>query len=194
MYDLHPATQALGTVVAGVRDDQLVDPTPCPGFSVADLLDHVDGLAHAFAEAAAKEVSDGSQDPPAPDGATLAADWRRRIPRRLATLARAWREEPAWSGMTQAGGVDLPGEVAALVAVNEVIVHAWDLATATGQRFGAEPDLVAAALRFVEQSVRESPGGTPGLFGPPVPTPADADPLHRLIGLTGRDVEWRPTT
>ena len=37
--------------------------------------------------------------------------------------------------MTQAGGVDLPGEVAGLVALNELVVHGWDIATASGQDY-----------------------------------------------------------
>jgi uncharacterized protein (TIGR03086 family) len=120
----------------------------------------------------------------------LGPDWRTRIPERLAKLANAWREEAAWTGMTEAGGVDLPGEVAGIVALDEVIVHGWDIAVASGQRFECEPDLVAAAYSFVESSVAESPEGSPGLFGPPVTVPDQAPLLDRLLGLTGRDPAW----
>ncbi len=37
--------------------------------------------------------------------------------------------------MTKAGGVDLPGEVAGLVALDELVVHGWDVARATGQAY-----------------------------------------------------------
>jgi hypothetical protein len=40
--------------------------------------------------------------------------------------------------------------------------------------------------------VDEHPDGFPGLFGPPVPVPADAAALERLLGLTGRDPFWVP--
>lgn len=191
MFDLAPGTQALAAVVAGITDDQLDGLTPCEGMSVADLLDHVDGLALAFSTAATKTASTVADQASQPDGARLTPAWRSQIPGRFAELAAAWRDEPAWSGMTRAGGVEMPGEVAALVATGEVIVHGWDLAVATGQPFAPQPALVAAAAEFVRASVAESPQGTPGLFGPPVVVADGAPELDQLIGLTGRDPGWR---
>ena len=191
MLDLEPATDAMTRLVEGVRDDQLGAPTPCPDMTVGDLLDHVDGLSLAFAAAANKKPLDTGGRPPAPDAARLGTDWRSRIPGRLAELALAWRSEPAWTGMTAAGGVDLPGELAGIIALNEILVHGWDLAAATGQEFTADPELLRAAYGFVQSSAAENPNGTPGLFGPPVPVPADAPPVDQLIGLSGRDPGWR---
>ena len=189
MLDLTPATDAAARVVAAVRDDQLDAPTPCEGTSVAALLDHLDGLAQAFTGAAHKAPVDAGGSV---DASRLGDDWRERIPARLADLARAWREQDAWTGMTAAGGVDLPGEVAGLVALDEVVVHAWDIARATGQDLAVDAQLLGGALGFVRQAVAEHPTGSPGLFGPPVPVPADAPPLHVLLGLTGRDPAWHP--
>ena len=53
--DLGPAAAAVAAIVAGVREDQLGDPTPCSRLNVADLLDHLNGLALAFTCAARKE-------------------------------------------------------------------------------------------------------------------------------------------
>jgi len=188
MLDLTPATGTLARIVTDISDDQLGAPTPCRGSSVADLLDHVDGLCLAFTAAAKGASSRG----PSADGAQLGADWRTRIPARLAELAGAWRDEAAWSGMTTAGGLEMPGEVAGRVAINEVVVHGWDLAEATGQDYACDGDLVQAASSFVQSVVAQNPDGSSGLFGPPVAVPQDAPPLDRLIGLTGRDPGWRP--
>ena len=193
MLDLTPATAALTRVTAGVRDDQLGLPTPCGGSTVADLLDHVDGLSVAFRAAASKEPLEVASSTPSADGSRLSGDWRTRIAERLDALADAWRDPVAWTGTTQAGGVDLPGEVAGLVALDEVVVHGWDIAVATGQQLDCEPAVLEGAYAFVSAAVAESPGGTPGLFGPPVPVPEDAPLLDRLLGLAGRDPRWSPS-
>ena len=191
MLDLTPATGVLTRLVSDIGDDQLGAPTPCRGTTVADLLDHLDGLCRAFTAAAAKDQAAGSQAPSA-DGSRLGPDWRIRIPGRLALLASAWRDETAWAGLTRAGGVDLPGEVAGRVAINEVVVHGWDIAAATRHDYDCETELVQAAYAFVRSAVAQNPEGSPGLFGPPVPVPDSASLLDRLIGLTGRDPAWQP--
>jgi uncharacterized protein (TIGR03086 family) len=191
MIDLEPATRTVADVVRGVRDDQLADPTPCPGTSVAALLDHIDGFAMAFTLAARHTEPPGGSQPPVHDASRLAADWRTRIPARLAELAAAWRAEDAWVGMAKAGGVELPSELAGLVALDEVVIHGWDLAIATGRPYRVEQPQLEAVFDFVRSSAAQNPGGTPGLFGAPVPVPDDAPLLDRAIGLAGRDPAWR---
>jgi uncharacterized protein (TIGR03086 family) len=191
MLDLTPAAGMLTRVITDIGDDQLGAPTPCRGTTVADLLDHLDGLCLAFTAAAAKDRADGSQAPSA-DGSRLGPDWRVRICGRLVRLASAWQDETAWTGLTRAGGVDLPGEVAGQVAINEVVVHGWDIAAATRHDYACQTDLVQAAHAFVQSAVAQNPGGSPGLFGPPVTVPDSAPLLDRLVGLTGRDPAWQP--
>ena len=188
MYDLEPATVALADIVTRVRDDQLGARTPCTESTVGDLLDHVDGVAVAFARAATKTNRAGGRG--TADASRLGDDWRTRIPERLDALARTWREPEAWTGKTRAGGIDLPGEVAGVVALDEVILHGWDIAVASGQPYDCPPELLEAASGFVQNTVSRNPTGTPGLFGPPVAVPDDAPLLSRLLGLAGRDPQW----
>jgi uncharacterized protein (TIGR03086 family) len=168
MRDLAPATTALATVVEAVRDDQLALLTPCRDTTVEALLDHVEGLTQAFTAAARQDRPPSGDTAPWADAARLRPDWRERIPTLLVDLADAWRSDDAAQGVTRVGGVDLPRPVAGAVVTNEVIVHGWDLATATGQPYRVDPDLIQAALEFVRPAVARAPGGTPGLFGPPV--------------------------
>ena len=185
--DFAPAATAVARVVQEVRDDQLGHPTPCPDFTVADLLDHLHGLCLAFTSAARK---DGVAGEPSADGSRLPADWRASIEGRLRTLAEAWADPAAYAGTTMAGPVELPGEIAALVALDEVVVHGWDLARATGQDYAPGDDAVLACLGFAQAF--EVPDGAPGdgPFGPPVPVPTAAPALDRLAGATGRDPAW----
>jgi uncharacterized protein (TIGR03086 family) len=95
--------------------------------------------------------------------------------------------------MTKAGGVDLPGEVAGLVALDEIVVHGWDVARATGQAYDCDAPSLEGVLGFVSQF--SGPGqeeARAGLFGPVVEVPDDAPLLDRVIGLTGRDPAWSP--
>jgi uncharacterized protein (TIGR03086 family) len=186
--DLGPQTAEVARVVAGVRDDQLTDPTPCTGTSVAAMLDHLVGLTVAFRLAAEKTVPGGG---PSADAANLAPDWRTRLPAQLEALAAAWRDPRAWEGTAEAGGVRMPAPAMAAVAVNEVLVHGWDLAVATGQSYRSDPASVQASLEFVGD--RSDPANEPeGLFGPVVPVPDDAPAFDRLLGRTGRDPGWTP--
>lgn len=160
--------------------------------TVGDLLDHIDGLSLAFTAAATKVPPADCPRGPSADASRLGDDWRTRIPVRLTALANAWRDQSAWEGMTEAGGLELPGEVAGIVALDEVVVHGWDLAVASGQEFTCDRELLNAVHQFARQTVAENPHGTPGLFGPPVAVPDDAPLLDRVLGLTGRDSAWRP--
>jgi uncharacterized protein (TIGR03086 family) len=185
--DLAPQAAELARVAAGVRDDQLPDPTPCADTSVAALLDHVVGLTLAFRLAAQKQPQRAA---PTAAADSLPADWRERVPRQLDELVEAWRAPEAWQGDVEVGGVTMPAPDMAVVALDELLVHGWDLAVATGQDFRAAESDARACLGFAAQvngAGREAP---PGLFGPPVPVPAGAPALDRLLGMTGRDPGW----
>lgn len=186
-HDLGPATRTMTRLLAGVRDDQLTDPTPCPDYTVGDLADHVGGLALAFAAAARKQVLPGSENGGSGDATRLEDGWRDRMTGDLAELADAWADPAAYDGEATAGGVTMPAPVMAQVALNEVVVHGWDLARATGQDFEASGADLVACLAFAEpfsQPGTEEMRGT--AFGPVVPVPADADDLTRLLGYMGR--------
>ncbi len=162
-------------------------PSPI-GTTVGELLDHVQTLAQAFRAAAAKEDDPRWQGAaPAPDARRLGADWRERVPMLLDALASAWAQPPAWEGMTRVGGLDMPGEAAGVVALDEVVLHSWDLAVATAQPYEPPPELLAPLLPFLEHMAE--PGmdaARQGLFGPVVAVPADAPLFDRVLGLAGR--------
>lgn len=185
MFDLTPAAEQLAGLVRTVTDRDLKAPTPCPGYSVGDLLDHVNGLSVAFTMAARKTPLEGTGSG---DAARLPIDFRESVPQRLAELATAWREPEAWEGMTRAGGVDLPGEVAAAVALDEVVLHGWDLAKATGQPFEVEEGLLEVVHGFVSSIGPDDRDGS--LFGAAVEVGSDAPLLDRVLGLSGRDPGW----
>lgn len=56
MIDLEPATRRTAELVANIGDDQLASATPCPNYTLGDLLDHLNGLSQAFTDAATKQL------------------------------------------------------------------------------------------------------------------------------------------
>jgi uncharacterized protein (TIGR03086 family) len=191
MFDLGPQTRIVARLAAAVPDDRLADATPCPGYAVHALLGHLLGLAVAFRDAGRKDL--GATTDTAPDAAVpdVGPGWREELPEALAELAGAWRDPAAWTGMTRAGGVDLPGAVAGAVAADELVVHGWDLARATGQEYEPDPAALRASYGFLTAAA-EDPSRGGGIFGPVVPVPEDAPLLDRTIGLSGRNPGWKP--
>jgi hypothetical protein len=90
--DLGPGAQRLAELIARVTDDELVNPTPCPAYTVGDLIEHIGGLARAFTAAAGKESGRYVEQNPPGQASRLEQGWRARIPTDLRALARAWRE------------------------------------------------------------------------------------------------------
>ncbi|HSK25797.1 MAG TPA: TIGR03086 family metal-binding protein [Jiangellales bacterium] len=191
VLDLTRPAHVVACLLDGVSDDQLGGRTPCESYPVAALLDHVMGLTVAFRLAAAKQVA--ADRPGRPSAAHLDPDWRTELPRRLDRLVEAWRDPAAWEGEATAGGVTLAADVMGCVVVDELVLHGWDLARATGQAFSCDAESAKAVFTFTSLAARpEEAAGREGLFGPVVEVPVDAPLLDRALGLSGRDPAWRP--
>ncbi|MEU9071485.1 TIGR03086 family metal-binding protein [Streptomyces sp. NPDC048306] len=190
--DLGPQTRILARLADGVREDRLADPTPCPDLAVRHLLGHLTGLAVAFRDAARKDLGPTTDTSPEASVPDVGPGWREELAKVLGELADAWREPDAWTGMTRAGGIDLPGAVAGAVVADELVIHGWDLARATGQEYTPDPAALRAAHGLLAAAADESERDQ-GMFGPVVAVPADAPLLERAVGLSGRDPGWTRT-
>ena len=178
MHDFFPATAAAARVVALVTDEHLDLPTPCEAWPVRSLLEHMATFSAHFTAVARREELTG--EPPAsglPDG------WRELLAESLADLSDAWRRPEAWEGQDEAGGVTMPRAALGVVALDEVVLHGWDLATAIGAPFTVTPEDVEVCLPFAEE-FSGMPGGP---FGTPLPDAKEATGLDRLLKLSGRD-------
>ena len=182
-YDLGPAAEQVATLADGVTEDRLGDPTPCPGWSVATVLDHFIKLTDAFTDGARKKVRIDTPEP-VPD---LPPDWRELLRSRLDDAGRRpGATRPPGTGEATVAGVTLSAELTAAVVTDELVVHGWDLARALGRPYEPDPAAVGAALVFAEKFS----GMEGGPFGTPVPVPPDASDLDQLLGYAGRDTDW----
>ncbi|MGH9281157.1 MAG: TIGR03086 family metal-binding protein [Acidimicrobiales bacterium] len=155
-------------------------PTPCDGWDVRQLVDHVvrfnlyvsallDGLT--IADVALPDDVLG-RDPAA---VTLES---------VRTAQAAFERPGALDGLVHHPAADIPGSLFLVFRVFDFVVHGWDLAQGVGAVFETGPTLLA----FTLTQARELEGAmaASGLFAPPRPLASDADPMSEILARTGR--------
>jgi uncharacterized protein (TIGR03086 family) len=186
LTDLHRrALDATGLIVAGIAPNQWTAPTPCAGWDVRTLTNHIVGGNHWAAELAAGKTID--QVGTALDGNLLGDDAGASYRRSAAAAATAFEAPGALDAPCAVSYGPVPGSVYAGHRIVDVFIHGWDLAVATNQDTRLAPDLVAACIHIVEpqlDGLRAS-----GAFGQATQAPADADAQTQLLAWLGR----RPT-
>lgn len=180
MHDLGPAARELARVARQVDDADLDRPTPCGQWTARDLLGHLLGLTAHFALVARHTAPErGGPPQDVPDA------WRAELDTRLGDLAVAWTEPGAWEGEGSAGGVTMPNAQLGVVALEELVLHGWDLAQAVGAELAVRDEDLAAVAEFVAGFEHAAPEQRAGLYGPVVDAPVATD-LDRVLALAGR--------
>lgn len=178
---LDTVTSTLAGLVKSTRPDQLDDPTPCAKFQVRDLLGHVVGgltsSVSALRSGTPVDVSPRPEllgDDPGAAFAAVADD-----------LNTAIRRPDAMDQTLELPFGEIPAPVFLQFLAFDLMVHSWDLATATDQKYMPADDLVAAADAFAREAVAPEmrDGDT---FSAEVDPPVDAKPLERLVAFAGR--------
>lgn len=202
IFVLHEqAVAGLRPVVDRVTLADLSRPTPCSGWDLCTLLEHMAGQDRGFAAAVRATTLGGDASafaahPVVPDPA---AEIVAGLDEVVAAFAQA--RDLRRPVLMPEFGVRVPVTAVAGMHLVDTVVHGWDVAASLGTRHtyraALDPDVVAAALSVAERipdgDTREVPGSS---FGPAVPPDADADAWTRLLGLLGRDPAWttiRPT-
>ncbi|GIH14643.1 TIGR03086 family metal-binding protein [Rugosimonospora africana] len=169
--------------VAQVRPDQWASPTPCPGWDVRALVNHVIGeerwAVPLFGGATIEELGDRfSGDLLGDDPRASAADAARQ--------ARAVVTRPGVMRRTvHLSFGDAPAEEYLRQLLADHVVHSWDLAVAIGADRHLDPDAVhAVAEWFAEHEDMYRQGGA---IGPRAEVPGSANEQDQLIGAYGRD-------
>ncbi len=176
---LDPFTSANATlavlqqVLRGIGEDELGTSTPCTEFTVGQLETHLLGSLSSLTGLA------GSTLVP-----TSAGDLESRMADAARQAVETWMER-GLDGTVQAGPQELPATIAASILSLEFLVHAWDFASATGQKLAVSDEVATYVLGLAEQIIspelRESAG-----FYPAIPIGADAPALDRLVAFSGR--------
>jgi uncharacterized protein (TIGR03086 family) len=179
---LKVALDLAGDLVAGVPAASWGDPTPCAGWSVRDLVGHVVAGNALFARALGGQYQDPA-GPAGPGDAALLPAYRDSA----AALVEAFGQPGVLGKIVTVPFGTVPGVVALHLRITEVLVHGWDLATATGQHAAFPADLAEQELAFSIEKLSDIPPGRRP-FAPPQPVAADAPALDRLAACLGRSV------
>ena len=181
-------------IVSAIEAAQLSCPTPCPGYNVGGLIDH---LVEAGRRAAA--LGRGQAPPPGDESPHVElVDAPAQLRSAAREAAAAWVEEAALSSkFTMPWGEEYDGATLVDMYVAELAAHSWDLAHATGQLDKLDPSLAPSALEgaraMIQPQFRDMVA--PGVpFGAEVIPPSDADGWERLAAFTGRDPRATPTS
>jgi uncharacterized protein (TIGR03086 family) len=177
------ALEQTGLIIDKVRPDQLSGPTACPDFDVRALLSHMVGgtnrIAHVGEGGNALDVvarADGVPD----DG------WPEAFGGAAARARAAWADDARLDALVSVPWGQVPGRGALTGYVQEVVMHGWDLASATGQETELDPELAEFALAFARRMLPPERRGDDTPFAPVVPAPAGAGLYAQLAAWLGR--------
>jgi len=170
-----------GTVLAGIREDQWHDPTPCADWDVRALATHMLGVVENMDRTARGQ--ERIDDVNSVDlGADAAASFRTVA---ASTLA-AWEVADLDAPLDFGGGRMVPTRFAVMVNLLDTSTHAWDLARATGQDEMLPAGVAEAALASAHEVVRDEIRGTRGFDPAIVLSSSSASPTDQLVAFLGR--------
>ena len=167
-------------IVAGISRDQLEAATPCPEWTVRDLLNHMIGSYEAVA-------SGGAGEPLDPSGIDYTAeDYVAAFESATSKAGAAFSAPGALEKPFAMPWGETQGEALLGLVVTETVVHGWDLAQATSQEIPV--DDVAEWIYQMSTGMMEPQGNFPRgtNFGPPVDVPDDAPVQDKMLAYFGR--------
>jgi uncharacterized protein (TIGR03086 family) len=178
------AAEAAGRVIAGVKPEQLDDPTPCTEWNVRQVINHIVGGTLFFVHALEtgsfdRDSFDRSRDFLGDDPAAAFRDSVARLHERFAAPGALQQMVPTPFGVQ-------PAAMLAEMRVTEMLVHGWDVAKATGQPTDLDPEL--AEERIEPFRAMRASGRGRGMFRDEQPVPDGATAADRLAALAGRTV------
>ncbi|MGN9776555.1 TIGR03086 family metal-binding protein [Micromonospora sp. H33] len=174
--------------VAQVGPGQWAAPTPCPGWDVRTLVNHVVGedrwSVALMAGRTIAEVGDRY------DGDQLDGDPVAAARDAAAQAELAFARPSALETTVDLSSGPTPADEYLHQLMAEHLVHGWDLAVAIGADPRLDADAVAECARWFRERMDYYQRGQLTRSG--VEVAADADTQDQLIAAFGRDPDWAP--
>jgi uncharacterized protein (TIGR03086 family) len=176
------ALEYTGEVVAGIAPGDWSLPTPCQEWDVRELANHlVSGNLWAAELARGRTIDEVGERL---DGDVLGSDPGRSYRESSEAAASAFEAPGALDAPCAVSYGPVPGHVYAGHRYVDVLIHGWDLASATKQDTTMDPELVRACIEVVEPQLEMLQGS--GMFGGASGLPDEGDDQARLLAMLGR--------
>jgi uncharacterized protein (TIGR03086 family) len=174
---------------AGLLD--LDRPTPCAGWTLADLIGHMTAQHHGWIAAAVGHGADLSVWQPGPPVADPIGEYAEAARRVLEAFSDEGVLEREFALAEISPVLRFPAAQAISFHFIDYLVHGWDVARSLGADYRPEPDVLAAALPVALAvpggKARERDGAA---FAPGLEVPARAGTLDQILSLLGRSPSW----
>ena len=171
------------SIVTAVVPAQFGLPTPCAEYDVRALLSHTVGGLNRIAIVG--EGGDALAIPARADGVP-GDGWLAAYQGAAARSRAAWADDAKLDALFEVPWGKVPGRIAVSGYVQEITVHGWDLARATGQPTELDPELASWVLAVAQAILPPEPRGGEVPFGPVIPVAPDAGVYARLAAWLGR--------
>ena len=153
--------------------DQLDADTPCDGWSVEQLLNHMVQTQQYFVQSARGE--DATPPSPEPPDGLIGDD---------ATSAYERGRDASLETFSDDEVIERTGPTLGIY-FSDTLLHGWDVAKATGQDTTMPDGLAQAAYDVVHGAFTDDQRA--GVFDPEIEVSDDASAQEKLLAFTGRD-------
>jgi uncharacterized protein (TIGR03086 family) len=183
--DLFRSYNNAADIVGGIRPDQLARATPCPGYDVESMVDHLVAMGWRIVALGRGQDAYGTELPHVE--LRDASDQLRQAGQEAVA---AWSDDGGLDALVSVPwGEAMTGEMLVNMYLAELATHAWDVALTTGQLGHLDPVLAEPALEaaraMLMPELRNAWGqGNP--YGAEIAAPTDATDWERLAAFMGR--------
>ncbi len=185
ILELHDrALDQVGEIIDNVKPDQLEAKTPCPDWSLRELLAHIiNGNIQWSPDGGGPFASVGLPDD---IDAVLGDDFASAYDDSAELNSKAWNR----SGVINRSFDTPPGPIRASERIKahmaELLSHGWDVAKSTHQVPHFDDEVVGVTMDYAQENMPAERDGK--FFGNVQKTGDDAQPIDRLVAFMGRAV------
>jgi uncharacterized protein (TIGR03086 family) len=179
---LSDALFSAAALVDAVPQRSLMLATPCRGWSVLDVVNHLAAVTEKFGRFAAVTPGPVRQL----RGDLVGTPPAKKFRELTGAAARSWHEPPgALTAVCALPFGSFDGATAAGINLFDAVIHQWDIAVGAGIDHEMSEELAAVALRVAGLLLTDE-ARLSGHYAAPFLPPAGAPPSVRLLAATGR--------